>query len=110
MTPEEFAAETTRLAAEYARHGAAIEPHVKAQNEIKARLRELYAGQYGTHPAGGLQVGIQRNSTFDSAAFAAQYPPELNPTFYKQVPNSKAIPENLREQFQKHGDAKVVIK
>jgi hypothetical protein len=106
--PQDPAIEGTQLVAEYARHQAAAQPHLEAMDRIKERLRELY--DYGSHQAGNLTVQIARGASFDASAFTRQYPPELNPTFYKAVPDSKAIPENLREHFMKQGTARVTIK
>lgn len=106
--PQDPAAEGTALVADYVRHQAAAQPHLEAMDRIKERLRELY--DYGSHQAGNLTLRVDRTATFDGAAFTRTYPPELNPTFYKAVPDKDAIPENVRRQFMPNGKPKVTIK
>lgn len=100
--------EAETLAAEYARHAAAAKPHLDEMNRIKSRFRELL--DYGTHEAGNLSVGIQRNSRFDDKAFQAKYPVELNPTFYKPVVDRTQVSDAVAAEFMKQGEPKVVIK
>lgn len=114
MTAENETPEHVRLAADYARHAAAADPHIKAMEQIKERLRTIYADQYGNHPAGNLQVKISPNPRFDPDAFIAAYPVEQFPTFYKPAVARDVIdqqfPPAVLAGFMKHGKAKVEIK
>lgn len=78
-------------------------------------IRKLWAANlaFGAHPAGDLKVSIQHNITRDNAAFAAAYPFDDYPDFYKPTPDTKTIndllaPADLR-RFQREGAPKVVV-
>jgi len=59
-------------------------------------------------------ASVQHNRTFNAEKFAANYPPERHPGFYKQVPNLDIIKASLgtdaADAFYSEHDPKVVIK
>lgn len=81
--------------------------------QIKNEYRQLLATGT-TVKAAGRTISIQRNPTFDPAAFRAAYPVLKYPHLYTSVPDSGAIKENLSpatvRTFQKEGTPKVVIR
>jgi|GEM_PF-2715164 len=99
------------LVAEYADLQARTAPDLARMDEIKKVLRDL---DYGSHTLAGLTVSIARNARFDAAAFAAQFPPEERPEFYKpavdQTAVKKLLPGAAVDAFQKLGEARVTIK
>lgn len=114
MTAENEMPDPVRLAADYAHHAAAAEPHLKAMDRIKEQLRTIYANQYGNHAAGNLQIKISPNPRFDPDAFVAAYPVEQFPDFYKPAVARDVIdrkfPPEILSGFMKHGKPKVEIK
>ena len=59
-------------------------------------------------------ASVQHNRSFNPEKFAANYPPETNPQFYKQVPDLDAIKAELgtaaADAYYNEYDPKVVIK
>lgn len=80
-----------------------------------AEIKRLWAAQldFGPHIAADLKVSIQHNVTRDNKAFMAAYPFDEYPDFYKAVPDTDSITENLApaelRKFQREGAPKVVI-
>lgn len=82
----------------------------KRMKEIDDRLRLL---PFESHVAGPVKVSIQHNISRDDVAFRAAYPFEDFPEFYKAVPDTDSIKDQLApaviRRFQKEGAPKVVV-
>lgn len=97
-------ADVAALAAEAKKHVAEID-------QLKAKVRDMLP--LGKHTYGNITVSITGPSrTFDTKAFLAAYPVELNPALYKEVIDTAAVPPKLKDQFMVAGtgDPKVAIK
>jgi hypothetical protein len=97
------------LAAEYARHAAAVKPHLEAMEELKEQFRAMLPGT-GDHIAGNLIVNVQANNRMDQDKFRADYPPDKFPGLYKQAPDMDAIPATVKRSYYKPGKPKVTVK
>lgn len=111
LDPTQKTARIEALAREYASLAAAATPIQERMDAIRAEWRTLL--DFGSHPAAGLKIGVQPNRTFDPSRFAALYPAEQYPQFYKSVPDTKVIadqfPKAAAGAFQKEGAPKVVV-
>ncbi|MHC6592398.1 hypothetical protein [Arthrobacter sp. C152] len=97
-------ADMAALAAEAKKHAAEID-------SLKAKVRQLLP--VGTHTFGNIKVTISNPArSFDSKAFMASYPVEMNPALYKAVIDTAALPPKLKDQFMAAGtgDPKVTVK
>lgn len=97
--------------AEVAAHAAEAKKHIAEIDSLKAKVRDMLP--VGKHTYGNITVTITNPSrTFDTKAFLAAYPVELNPALYKEVIDGDAVPKKLKEQFMVAGtgDPKVAIK
>lgn len=100
------------LSREYFSLNAAYQPITERMDQIKAEYRALLS--YGAHQYAGGTIRIDHNPQFDRTRFMAAYPPEKYGHFYKQVPDMKAIGENLVpaevRAYQTEGTPKVSVK
>ncbi|KQR01461.1 hypothetical protein ASF74_07810 [Arthrobacter sp. Leaf145] len=97
-------ADVAALAAEAKKHVAEID-------SLKAKVRQILP--IGKHKFGNVTVSITNPSrSFDSSAFMASYPVEMNPALYKAVIDTASVPPKLKDQFMVEGtgDPKVSIK
>lgn len=106
--PEAVAQTVDKLLAEAAQIKDQQAPGIARLAEIKKALVALMG--YRTY--GG--ASVQRNRSFAADKFMANYPPEVHPDLYKQVPDIDKIKETLgtaaADSFYNEYDPKVVIK
>jgi hypothetical protein len=99
------------LSREYASLNAALYPIQQRMDQIKDEFRALL--DYGNTQCAGQLISIQHNPRFDTAAFAAAYPPATHGHLYKYEPDRKAIRQNLSpadiHAFESEGTPKVVV-
>lgn len=90
---------------------AKLQKYIKLQQAIKeaeAQLAEIkdeiltqYAGEVGTIDRGSLQIKLTPTTRLDPDKFVTTFSSSERPEFYKQVPDSSAIPKALKEQYGK---------
>jgi hypothetical protein len=77
-----------------------------------AEIKKALVALMGYRTYGG--ASVQRNRSFVAEKFMANYPPEVHPDLYKQVPDLDAIKATLGtaavDAFYADHDPKVVIK
>jgi hypothetical protein len=100
------------LSREYFSLNAAYQPIAERMDQIKAEYRALL--DYGSYSYAGGTIRIDHNPQFDKTRFMAAYPPERYGYLYKQVPDTKAISENLVpaevRSYHNEGTPKVSVK
>lgn len=106
--PEPVAQTVDKLLAEAAQIKDQHAPGLARLAEIKKALVALMG--YRTYNG----ASVQRNRSFNAEKFMANYPPEVHPDLYKQVPDLDAIKAALgtdaADPFYNEYDPKVVIK
>jgi hypothetical protein len=98
------------LAAQIVTHQAAAAPHLEAIEALKEAIRAEVGHTPGDHEAGNLKVNIQANNRLNPDKFREAYPPDKFPALYKQVPNTDALPPEVKRSFYTSGKAKVSVK
>lgn len=94
---KELAEQITYHQEQKALHEARIaELTAEVRNTLKTPVRGIKAGSVMIDWAPPKRV-------FDAPRFISMYPPDTNPTLYKQVPNSDMIPKSLKDQFMVYG-------
>lgn len=97
-------AEVAALAAEAKKHTTEID---------RLKTKVLAIVPVGKNTYGNVIVTVSNPSrAFDAAAFMKSYPSEVNPSLYKSVIDTGALPPKLKEQFMAAGtgERKVSIK
>lgn len=78
---------------------------------INERLRAL---DYGTHDAGDWSVQVSVNRRLDADRFTQRFPVAQYPTYYRAVPDTKAIQDNFApvelDQWYVSGAPRVSVK
>lgn len=81
-------------------------------NARLAEIKKALVGLMGFRTYNG--ASVQHNRSFNAEKFVANYPPEVHPDLYKQVPDIEKIKEQLgtdaADAFYNEYDPKVVIK
>lgn len=102
-----------QLAELVARHEREAAKHTNLAKLYTQQIRTQLGHPAKEVPAGNMLVTWQGpRKSFDAPSFIVAYPPETNAHMYKQVPNSDAIPKNLKDRFmvEGKGDGTVTIK
>ena len=111
--PAEAPPTLDQLAALVAHHEAEAAKHTNMVAVYKSQIMEQLGAPTKGVRAGNLLIDWTPPSRqFNAVQFMAAYPPDTNPTMYKLVPNSDAIPKNLKDHFMepKAGNGTVKIK
>ena len=99
------------LVAEYLMHKTAAADHKASADRLLAMIGASV--EKGNTAVGNFTVTkSDPNRTFDTEAFQSSFPLELNPTLYKTVVDTAALPPKVKAQFMVpgNGDPKVTVK
>lgn len=111
--PETSAPATTELEEAVklmAYHQEQKDLHDQKIKESQAAIRAIL----GT-PVRGIKIGSAilnwspPKRVFDEPRFKSMYPPEANPTLYKQTLNNDMIPKSLKDQFMVPGNGEGTV-